>query len=120
MNKLKPFLLACIRPSQTRFVEGKSILDNMFLTFEAMEWAKESNQNLILLLLDFEKAYDKVNWTFLQEFMRKIGFSDEWIQWTSSLYKNSEYFVKMNGRRGDKFKMDKAIRQGCPFTQHFL
>ncbi len=64
-NKLQPFLLACIRPSQTRFVQGRSILDNMFLTFEAMEWAKESNQDLVLLLLDFEKAYDKVNWTFL-------------------------------------------------------
>lgn len=52
----------------------------MFLTFEAMEWPKESNQDLVLLLLDFEKAYDKVNWAFLQKSMRKIGFLDEWIQ----------------------------------------
>jgi hypothetical protein len=37
----------------------------MFLAFEAMEWAKESDQDLVLLLLVFEKAYDKVNWTFL-------------------------------------------------------
>jgi hypothetical protein len=35
------------------------------MAFGAMEWAKESDQDLIMLLLDFEKAYDKVNWTFL-------------------------------------------------------
>ncbi len=51
----------------------------MFLTFETMEWAKESNHDFVLLLLDFEKAYNKINWTFLQESMRKIGLSDEWI-----------------------------------------
>jgi hypothetical protein len=35
------------------------------MAFGTMEWAKESDQDLIMLLLDFEKAYDKVNWTFL-------------------------------------------------------
>ncbi len=49
MNMFQPFLLAWIRPSQTRFVQGRYILDNVFLTFEAMEWAKESDQNLVLL-----------------------------------------------------------------------
>jgi hypothetical protein len=56
---LQPFLLAWI-PSQTIFVQGRSILDNAFLAFEAMEWAKESDQDLVLLL-DFEKVYDRVN-----------------------------------------------------------
>jgi hypothetical protein len=73
-----------------------------------MEWAKESDQDLVLLL-DFEKANDRVNWTFLQEFMKKIGFLDEWIPWTPSLYKNSEFFVVVNVRRGEKFKMQKAV-----------
>ncbi len=115
-NWFQPFLLTWIRPSQTRFVQGRSILDNVFLAFEAMERGKESDQDLVFLLLDFEKAYDKVNWTFLQEFMRKIGFLDEWIQWTSSLYKNSESFGVVNGRRGEKFKMEKVVQQGCPIA----
>jgi hypothetical protein len=49
------------------------------MAFEAMEWVKESDQDLVLLLVDFEKTYDKVNWMFLQESMRKLGFSDQWI-----------------------------------------
>jgi hypothetical protein len=39
-------------------VEGRSILDNVFIVQEAMSWAEESNQDLVLLLLDFEKAFD--------------------------------------------------------------
>lgn len=117
-NRFQPFSLAWIRPSQTRFVQGRFIINNVFLAFEAMEWAKESDQDLVLLLLDFEKAYDKVNWTFLQESMRKIGLSNEWIQWTFSLYKNSEYFVIVNGIRREKFKMEKVVWQRCPIAPY--
>jgi hypothetical protein len=40
-------------------VEGRSILDNAFIAQETLEWAEESDQDLVLLLLDFEKAFDK-------------------------------------------------------------
>lgn len=52
-----------VKSSQTGFVRGRNILDNVFLVYESMEWAKESSQDLILLMVDFEKAYDRVNWT---------------------------------------------------------
>jgi len=46
----------------------------VFLAFETMEWVKEKDQKLVKLLLDFEKAYGRVNWTLLHEFMNKLGF----------------------------------------------
>ncbi len=49
-----------IKPNQTGFVERKSILDNNFLAQEALVWATESDQDLILLLLDFEKTFDRI------------------------------------------------------------
>jgi hypothetical protein len=39
-----------------------------------MEWVKEKDQKLVKLLLDFEKAYGRVNWTLSHEFMNKLGF----------------------------------------------
>jgi hypothetical protein len=60
-NKLQPFLLSWIRPNQTNFFQGKFILDNVFLVFKAMEWATESDQNLVMLLLNFEKSYNRIN-----------------------------------------------------------
>ena len=60
-NRMKPLLHNWILPSQTGFVPNRCILDNIFLAFEAMEWTLENNQELSMLLLDFEKAYDRVN-----------------------------------------------------------
>ena len=55
-----------IKPSQTVFVEKKRILKKIYTTQEAMYWATNSNQKLIIIILDFEKAYDRVSWIFLK------------------------------------------------------
>jgi hypothetical protein len=57
-SKLRTELNKIIWPNQTGFVEGQSILDNVFMAHEGLGWAEESNQDLVLLLLDFEKAFD--------------------------------------------------------------
>ncbi len=46
-------------------MEGRNILDNTFLAQEALDWAEESDQDLVLLLLDFEKAFDRIEWGFV-------------------------------------------------------
>lgn len=63
-SRLKTMLPSIIRSSQTGFVPGRSILDNIFTAEESMEWAVETSQNLVLMLQDCEKAFDRVTWTF--------------------------------------------------------
>jgi hypothetical protein len=60
-HKLQPLLTQLIRPNQTRFMKWKSIINNVFLALESMDWALETNQPMVMLLLDFEKAYDRVD-----------------------------------------------------------
>ena len=50
------------------------ILDNVVTFYEAIEWANQSSQPLAVLFLDFEKAYDRVDWDFLEEVMYIMGF----------------------------------------------
>ena len=67
-----PFI---IHSSQTGFINERSILDNIFTFWESVAVAKRDNQNLAILLLDFEKTYHRVDWSFLEGTMQKMGFA---------------------------------------------
>jgi hypothetical protein len=112
-KRIQVFLPLVFRPNQTGFVEGRNILDNTFLAQEAMDWATESGQDLMLLVLDFEKAFNKIEWGFLFLALSKLGFSPKWIQWVSSLYWLASSSVKVNDEVGKDFKLARSVRQGC-------
>ena len=56
------------------FIKGRYILENLITAREAMDWAKCSHHNATLLLLDFEKAYDRVEWKFIIMMLQSFGF----------------------------------------------
>jgi hypothetical protein len=85
-GRIQSALTHIIRPNQTGFVEGRSILDNVFMAQEGLGWAEESGQDLVLLLLDFEKAFDRIEWGFLFTALSKLGFNDTWVRWVGALY----------------------------------
>ncbi|MCO5605166.1 hypothetical protein L7F22_059346 [Adiantum nelumboides] len=60
-SRLRPFLPDLIHSSQTGFVQDRSILDNVVTFYEAVEWACQTGQPTAIMLLDFEKAYDRVD-----------------------------------------------------------
>jgi hypothetical protein len=119
-RRLQVHLPSIVRPSQTGFVEGRSILDNTFLVQEALDWAVESDQDLVMLLLDFEKAFDKIEWGFLSEALAKLGFANQWIHWVCSLYRSTSLAIKLNGVVGSSFPLAKSVRQGCPFAPYLF
>ena len=119
-NRMKPLLHNWILPSQTGFVPNRCILDNIFLAFEAIAWTKESKQEITMLLLDFEKAYDRVNWTFLREVMSKMGFHELWIKQVMSLNENAAASVIVNGEISKTFCLQRYVRQGCPLAPYLF
>ena len=119
-NRMKPLLHNWILPSQTGFVPNRCILDNIFLAFEAIAWTKENQQDLSMLLLDFEKAYDRVNWTFLKEVMAKMGFHNQWIKQVMSLNTNASASINLNGEISKTFSLQRSVRQGCPLAPYLF
>jgi len=103
----RPFV---IKPNHIGFVMGRSILDNNFLALESLEWIVESEQNLVLLLLNFEKASNIIKWGFLFIGLSKLGFSPKWIKWVSSLYWLASSLVKVNGQFGKDFKLSRLVK----------
>lgn len=119
-NRMKPLLHYWILPSQTGFVPNRCILDNVFLAFEAIEWALENKQDLSLLLLDFEKAYDRVSWKFLFQAMERMGFSITWINQVMSLNTNASAAIIINGEQSTTFRLQRSVRQGCPLAPYLF
>ena len=119
-NRMKPLLHHWILPSQTGFVPNRCILDNIFLAFEAIEWTLDNKQDLSMLLLDFEKAYDRVNWTFLRQVMAKMGFHEGWIDQVMALNENASATVIVNGEQSKAFRLQRSVRQGCPLAPYLF
>ncbi len=115
MRHIQAHLPQIIRPNQTRFITKRNILDNIFLERDAME----SEQKLVLLLLDFEKAFNKINWDFLFIVFHVLGFSEWWVLWVSTLYKSTSS-IQINGESGLPFFLSRLVWQGCPLSLYLF
>lgn len=73
-----------------------------------------------MLLLDFEKAYDKVNWTFLKEVMERMGFHTKWIAQVMSLNENAAASIIVNGEISKTFRIHRSVCQGCPLAPYLF
>ncbi len=109
-RRIRKFLPLVIRPNETSFVERNNILDNNFLAQEALVWATESGQDLVLLLLKFEKTFARIGWGFFFPTLSKLGFCPTWIQWISSLYALTSSSIKVNGELEEDFKLARSVR----------
>jgi hypothetical protein len=65
---------------------------------------------MVMLLFDYEKAYNRVEWGFLEGAMVALGFDSQWIVWTHILYADK---VGLNGMKNKAFKLSRLVRQGC-------
>ena len=57
----------------------------------------------VILKLDFEKAYDKVKWPFLQQVLHLKGFSNKWISWIQQVTEKGTVGIKVNDNIGHYF-----------------
>ena len=70
----------------------------------------------ILLFLDFQKAFDSVEWNFMFKVLKKFNFGDVFIEWLQILYTNPVFRLKNNGWISKTCQMYRGIRQGCPIS----
>mgnify|MGYP002776890256 CR=1 FL=1 len=71
---VRTILPIVIHPTQTRFIRERSILDNVYAFCEYATLVAKSKQKLAIVMLDFEKVYDHVDWDFLQGALAQFGF----------------------------------------------
>ncbi|GJT47353.1 putative RNA-directed DNA polymerase [Tanacetum coccineum] len=121
ISKLLASRLACvihkvISPNQTAFLSGRQILDGVVIANEIVNYAKQAGLNLLLFKVDFEKAFDSVNWNFLLYVMEKMGFGVKWRHWIIGCISSASVSVLINGSPSCEFTMERDLRQGDPFS----
>eukprot|EP00253_Pinus_taeda_P027819 PITA_27819 len=66
--------------------------------------------------LDLSKAFDKVNWNYLEAVLIAFGFDKKWNKWILALIKSSSFSILVNGSPSETFTPSRGIRQGDPLS----
>jgi hypothetical protein len=85
-----------------------------------MDFTKANNLTGIVAFLDFEKAFDTVNWEVIQDTLKIFGFGEMFRKWTKALYKGSQACVTNNGFSSPFFNLERGVRQGCPLSAYLF
>ena len=101
-----------ILPEQTGFMSGRHIGSNILLVQGVLDLAEEG----CVIMLDQEKAYDRVCWSFLRRALERYGFGPAFRAAISTLYKDSMSCVQVNGWTSGKFALERSVRQGDPLS----
>jgi hypothetical protein len=98
-NRLKPLLNNIISPFQTAFVSNCHIQDNSILAHEMLHIlkSKRGRKGLMAVNINMEKAFDKMEWSFLLAILTKLGFHPTWINRIQLCISTSSFSVLLNG-----------------------
>lgn len=115
-NRLKVDIGSVIDETQNAFIAGRNILDGPLMINELVSWLKKTNRKALLFKVDFNKAFDSLNWCFLVSIMEQLGFPPRWNQWIMGCLQSSRTSVLVNGAPTKEFMVSKGVRQGDPLS----
>lgn len=81
-----------------------------------MSYTEENDIEAILAQIDFEKAFDTIEWPFLCKTLKAFNFGDNFINWIKLLYTDISSYLGNNGYYSKNFKLSRSYRQGCPIS----
>ncbi len=115
-SRLLKLLPLIISQQQIGSVLGKQILDSIMMVHEVIHFVEAGKREGMLLKLDLSKAYDRVDWSFLDMVLKAFGFDDKTCKLISQLVTTSSLVVLVNRSPSDFFKPSHGLRQGDPLS----
>ena len=114
-RRLRHVLPNLIGETQIAFVSGRQILDGTLISNE-VHWLKKKKKSGVPLKLDFQKAYDTIDWENLDMVVKQMGFGDKWRNWIQQCLTSASISILINGASSKPFKMGRGLRQGDPLS----
>jgi len=115
-NRLRMVISSVVSETQSAFVKNRQILDGILIANEVVGEARKFKKELLLFKVDFEKAYDSVDWGYLDSVMEGMSFPVLWRKWIRECVGTATTSVLVNGCLTDEFHLHRGLRQGDPLS----
>nr|GEY51691.1 RNA-directed DNA polymerase, eukaryota, reverse transcriptase zinc-binding domain protein [Tanacetum cinerariifolium] len=113
-NPLSSVIDKIVSPTQSTFISRRQILDGPLMVSEIIDWYKKRNKRLMILKVDFKKAFDSVSWNYLDYIHLHMGFGNDWRAWIRACLHSSRTSILVNGSLTPEFSLECGLRQGDP------
>jgi hypothetical protein len=119
-NRLQPLAMDIIHENQYGFIKGRTIQDCLGWAFEFLHQCHHSRREIIILKLDFEKAFDLIEHSAVLDMLHAKGFPQKWIMWINELLSSGTSSMLLNGTAGKDFRCIRGVRKGDPLSPSYL
>ena len=114
--QLAEILNEILRPDQSAFVQRRFIGNNILDLYSIMATAEDNNEEAVLILLDIEKAFDTINWSFIRNVLVRLGFPSSFVHWLDAMKVGKELRILNNGHSSEPIYPGKGVAQGCALS----
>ena len=119
-SRIKEVLPSIIQSEQKGFLKNHYIGENIRTIADSLEYIRQKKITGMILLIDFEKAFDSLEWDFLESVLKAYNFGEDFRRWFSILYKISNSCVINNVFFTESFKIGRSCRQGDPLSPYLF